>query len=100
MGADLFGSLAEATCAALVVSAESLDLLETPDAMFFPLIVTAIGILASFFSQFLAKWGNITKDNVETRLKLQLVWSSVIMSVLMVPAVKILPAQAVIPFGG
>jgi H+-translocating diphosphatase len=100
MGADLFGSLAEATCAALVVSAESLDLLETPDAIFFPLIVTAIGILASFFSQFLAKWGNITKDNVETRLKLQLVWSSVIMSVLMVPAVKILPAQAVIPFGG
>lgn len=50
MGADLFGSLAEATCAALVVSASSTDLLETPDAMFFPLIVTAVGILASFFS--------------------------------------------------
>lgn len=70
MGADLFGSLAEATCAALVVSASSIDLLETPDAMFFPLNVTAIGILASFFSQFLAKIGNITKDNVENRLKL------------------------------
>ncbi len=50
MGADLFGSLAEATCAALVVSASSINLLETPDAMFFPLNVTAIGILASFFS--------------------------------------------------
>jgi Na+/H+-translocating membrane pyrophosphatase len=50
MGADLFGSLAEATCAALVVSASSTDLLETPDAMFFPLIVTAVGILASFLS--------------------------------------------------
>jgi Na+/H+-translocating membrane pyrophosphatase len=70
MGADLFGSLAEATCAALVVSASSIDLLTTTDAMFFPLIVTSIGILASFLSQFLAKWGNITKDNVETRLKL------------------------------
>jgi len=100
MGADLFGSLAEATCAALVVSAKSLDLLETPDAMYFPLIVTAIGIMASFLSQFLAKWGNVTKDNVETRLKLQLVWSSVIMSVLLVPAVLILPPKAVVPFGG
>lgn len=100
MGADLFGSLAEATCAALVVSAKSLDLLETPDAMYFPLIVTAIGIMASFLSQFLAKWGNVTKDNVETRLKLQLVWSSVIMSVLLVPAVLILPPSAVVPFGG
>lgn len=100
MGADLFGSLAEATCAALVVSAESLDLLKTPDAMFFPLIVTAIGILASFFSQFLAKWGNITKDNVENRLKLQLLWSSLIMTVLMLPAVKILPDSSTIPFGG
>lgn len=50
MGADLFGSLAEATCAALVVSASSIDLLTTTDAMFFPLIVTSIGILASFIS--------------------------------------------------
>ena len=50
MGADLFGSLAEATCAALVVSAASIDLLEDGDAIFFPLVVTAIGILASFIS--------------------------------------------------
>lgn len=100
MGADLFGSLAEATCAALVVSGSSIDLLSQPDAIYFPLIVTSIGILASFFSQFLAKWGVVNKDNVETRLKLQLVWSSVIMSVLLVPAVYILPASSVIPFAG
>jgi Na+/H+-translocating membrane pyrophosphatase len=48
MGADLFGSLAESTCAALVVSASSIDLLTQPDAMFFPLIVTSVGVLASF----------------------------------------------------
>ena len=100
MGADLFGSLAEATCAALVVSGSSIDLLSQPDANYFPLIVTSIGILASFFSQFLAKWGVVNKDNVETRLKLQLVWSSVIMSILLVPAVYILPASSVIPFAG
>lgn len=48
----------------------------------------------------MAKWGNITKDNVETRLKLQLVWSSLIMSVLLIPAVYILPSTSTIPFGG
>lgn len=70
MGADLFGSLAEATCACLVVSAVSEDILLTPDAMFYPLIISAIGILASFVSQFLAKIGPVNKNNVENRLKL------------------------------
>jgi len=69
MGADLFGSLAEATCAALVVSSGSMDILEKDDAMFFPLIVTAVGILASFLSQFFVKIGTIKKDNVESTLK-------------------------------
>jgi Na+/H+-translocating membrane pyrophosphatase len=50
MGADLFGSLAEATCAALLVGASSIDLLKTPDAIYFPLLVTSIGIAASFIS--------------------------------------------------
>jgi len=50
MGADLFGSLAESTCAALVVSSTSWPLLTTADAIYFPLVVTAVGILASFIS--------------------------------------------------
>ena len=54
MGADLFGSLAESTCAALVVGATSKDLLEFPNAMFFPLMVTAVGILVSFVTTFFA----------------------------------------------
>ena len=69
MGADLFGSLAEATCAALVVSSGSFDLLRSPDSMFYPLIVTAVGISASFLSQFFVKFQSITKENVEARLK-------------------------------
>merc|ERR1711894_649808 len=48
MGADLFGSLAESTCAALIVSSHSVAILETPDAVYFPAMVSAIGILASF----------------------------------------------------
>lgn len=48
MGADLFGSLAESTCAALVVSSTSWNLISTPGAVYFPLMVTAVGIGASF----------------------------------------------------
>lgn len=54
MGADLFGSLAEATCAALVVGATSMELIETTDAIYFPLLLTAAGIFASFFTTFFA----------------------------------------------
>lgn len=67
MGADLFGSLAEATCAALVVSGSSLDLLKTSDAIYFPLIVTSIGIISSFISQFFVKIGEVNFENVETK---------------------------------
>ncbi len=44
MGANLFGSLAESTCAALVVSSTSWPLIEIPDAIYFPLMITAVGI--------------------------------------------------------
>jgi len=54
MGADLFGSLAESTCAALVVGATCKELLETPDAMFFPLFITSAGIIVSFVTCFVA----------------------------------------------
>jgi len=48
MGADLFGSLAESTCAALVVGSTSSALVTTENAMYFPLMVTSVGILVSF----------------------------------------------------
>ena len=48
MGADLFGSLAESTCAALVVSSTSWPLMSRDDAVYFPLLITAVGIIASF----------------------------------------------------
>lgn len=50
MGSDLFGSLAESTCAALVVGATSNDLINHPDAMYFPLMITATGIVVSFIT--------------------------------------------------
>jgi Na+/H+-translocating membrane pyrophosphatase len=70
MGADLFGSLAESTCAALVVGATSVGLTRHPDATYFPLMITAVGIICSFFTTFFAtNFTQIRKDNVETAVK-------------------------------
>lgn len=54
MGADLFGSLAESTCAALVVGSTSLEIIAESDAIYFPLMITAVGIIASFITTFFA----------------------------------------------
>lgn len=91
MGADLFGSLAESTCAALVVSSSSLPLLTTTDAIFFPLLVTAMGIVASFITTFFAYIGELTMDNIEQKLKIQLLLSTILMTLLVMPMLAVLP---------
>ena len=86
MGADLFGSLAEATCAALVVGATSIELVNTTDATYFPLMLTAVGIVASFFTSFVAtNFAKVTKDNVESTVKWQLIISTILMTVAVYP---------------
>jgi len=92
MGADLFGSLAESTCAALVVGATSIQLLEHENAMFFPLLITAAGIVVSFFTQFFAtNFFRVRHDNVETVVKWQLIISTVLMSGALVGTIEVLP---------
>jgi H(+)-translocating pyrophosphatase len=94
MGADLFGSLAESTCAALVVGSTSEELISNPDAIYFPLLITAVGIVASFLTAFLATNGpKITMNNVETTVKIQLVVSTILMSIAVYPLTFILPAE-------
>ena len=85
MGADLFGSLAESTCAALVVSTSSFPILTTADAVYFPLLVTSIGILASALTIPFGYLNNL--GTVETKLKVQLIVSTLAMSVLLIPLV-------------
>lgn len=97
MGADLFGSLAESTCAALVVSSTSKIMIETPEAIYFPLVVTSAGILASFICQFFAF---IQGGTVETKLKIQLGLSTVLMSGLLIPTLQMLPEKLDISFAG
>jgi len=91
MGSDLFGSLAESTCAALVVSATSFDLINAPDALYFPLCVTSSGIIASFISVLLAHIGTTTLENVQQRLIFQIAASTVLMTFTVVPSVYLLP---------
>ena len=94
MGADLFGSLAEATCAALLVGATSLELIEGKDAMYFPLMVTAVGILVSFITTFFATtFIKATHNNVETIIKWQLIISTILMSSALAPLVLVLPEK-------
>ena len=84
MGADLFGSFGEATCAALVIGSTSHDPSFTGswNAMMFPILITATGIIACILTSFVAT--NIqrvgTAASIEPTLKTQLVVSTVILT--------------------
>ena len=75
MGADLFGSAAEATCAALVIGATASALADGDNfaALLYPLLISAIGIPASLITSFFARVKE--NGNVERALKFQL-WIS------------------------
>src|SRR5690606_1201567 len=51
MGADLFGSCAESTCAALVIAAAAFA--NDIDAMLYPIMITAVGIVISLATKIL-----------------------------------------------
>jgi len=77
MGADLFGSCAESTCAALVISAIafSMDL----NAMLYPIMISAVGIPVSLATKMLVRVHS--EEQVAPALKKLLIISSVLMAV-------------------
>jgi len=88
MGSDLFGSLAESTCAALVVSATSIELVayQNGGSIYYPLLITATGILTSIVTTIFAT--NIMKvdfESVQSTLKWQLFISSALEAGVLVP---------------
>jgi Na+/H+-translocating membrane pyrophosphatase len=91
MGADLFGSLAESTCAALVVSSTSKELILNKESLFFPLSVTAAGVLASFLSVLCIHVKKVTVQNVQAILKAQIGLSTLLMTACVVPVIYTLP---------
>ena len=84
MGADLFGSFAESTCAALVIGS-SIGLSGGWDAMLFPVIISGVGIIVCLICSFIATHIKTVKaeQDVESALKIQLISTTI----LMVPAI-------------
>ncbi|GIL74438.1 hypothetical protein Vretimale_2132 [Volvox reticuliferus] len=83
MGADLFGSFAESTCAALVIAAvSSLGTEHDYSGMMFPLIVSATGIIVCLFTTFIATDLYPAKviSEIEHTLKMQLIISTLLMT--------------------
>merc|ERR1719375_1946992 len=54
MGADLFGSFAESTCAALVLASSSPDLAVSWTSLMYPLMISSVGILVGIITLLVA----------------------------------------------
>jgi len=82
MGADLFGSFAEATCAALVLAAASPDLHTEFCALMYPVLISSTGIIVGLVTLILQKFIYPVKDapDVEKSLKGILVISTALMT--------------------
>jgi len=80
MGADLFGSFAEATCAAMVISSQSVDLSQHWAWICFPLLITSTGIIVSLLTSFVATNLMVvnSKAEVEPSLKRQILVSTLL----------------------
>jgi len=88
MGSDLFGSFGEATCAALVIAAQSHDLVSAGwDTLIFPLYISSVGILVCMATSFVATDFRPVRSeaSIEEVLKTQLTLSTVGMTVAMFP---------------
>jgi len=95
MGADLFGSFAEATCAALVLAAAS-PLKAEWCSLMYPVLISSTGILAGLATLFLQKVCYKVKDmpDVESALKGILVISTALMTPVVIALSKYcLPAS-------
>lgn len=88
MGADLFGSFAESTCAALVLGSKSIQLQANFGTMLFPLVISAIGIMACVLCSFVATNIQPVKkgEDVQPVLKTQLVLSTILITPLLAGA--------------
>ena len=79
MGADLFGSCAESTCAAMVISA--VVFAADPNALLYPVLISAVGIPISLITKLLV--GVETEEDVAPALMKLLIISSVLMAIVM-----------------
>ena len=89
MGADLFGSCAEATCAAMVIGASVAVLGQNLSTIYYPILITAVGIPVCLLT--LTMFSKVAKKatSVEPTLKKQLLLSTIIMTVIVAIITKL-----------
>ena len=92
MGADLFGSCAEATCAAMVIGASVATLANNLSTVYYPILITAAGIPVCLFTLRFAKVATNT-TNVEPTLKKLLLVSTVLMTIVLAIITKTLMVE-------
>lgn len=95
MGSDLFGSFAESTCAALVVIANTPDLIKHTESLYFPLLISACGIFACFITSVIGiyVYKVDTFDRISKALNLQLLISTFITLGFLIIAIFALPEE-------
>jgi K(+)-stimulated pyrophosphate-energized sodium pump len=86
MGADLFGSCAESTCAAMVISAVAFS--GMVDALLYPIVISAVGIPVSLLTMMMIKVNS--EDQVGPALKKMLIISSALTAVVMLFVTKLM----------
>ena len=88
MGSDLFGSLGDASCAAMLLGSAIPQIVETGwAALVYPLYISAIGIVVCLVVHFLATDIMHVKkeEDIETVLKIQLFMTALVMTGVMYP---------------
>lgn len=82
MGADLFGSFAEATCAAMVIAAQSVDLHQHWSTITMPILICTTGIIVCLLTTLISIYGFRVdrKEAIETSLKIQIIVSTILMT--------------------
>eukprot|EP00397_Hematodinium_sp_SG-2012_P004481 GEMP01004493.1.p1 GENE.GEMP01004493.1~~GEMP01004493.1.p1 ORF type:complete len:797 (+),score=190.98 GEMP01004493.1:155-2392(+) len=80
MGADLFGSFAEATCAAMVISASNLTLSRNFTSMMYPLLISSTGIVIGIITLLIVDMFYKVKElpDIEKALKGVLIISTIL----------------------
>jgi K(+)-stimulated pyrophosphate-energized sodium pump len=79
MGADLFGSVAESTCAAMVIGASAAAFHGNPSALLYPLAISCVGIPASLIA--IMAFKAETEAQVQSALKKMLILATFLMGI-------------------
>jgi len=96
MGSDLFGSFAEASCAALIVGATSKEIVTAGwGALMFPVALSATGLFVSLVTHFVATdiWPVKSESDVLRALKVQIGVSTLLATAFLYPTTLFLPAS-------